>query len=40
MLETDDKVVRVANHDAMPSRMVFAPPVDPEIEHVVEKDVG
>src|ERR1700677_1055892 len=39
-LETEDDVVRIAEDDHLASRTLLAPDVHPEIEHIVEIDVG
>jgi len=39
-LEAKDDVVRVAENDHLASRTFLAPDVHPEIEHIVEIDVG
>jgi hypothetical protein len=40
MLESDNKVIRVADHDTLALCLSLSPRVDPEIKDVVQKDVG
>src|SRR6516225_280063 len=39
-LEPEDDVIRIAEDDHLASRILLAPDVHPEIEHIVEIDVG
>src|ERR1700678_87885 len=39
-LEAEDDVVRIAEDDHLASRTLLAPDVHPEIEHIVEIDIG
>jgi hypothetical protein len=40
VLETDDEVVGVAHQDDFASGLLAPPTVRPEIEHVVQVDIG
>jgi len=39
-LEAEDDIIRIAEDDHLASRRLLAPDVHPEIEHIVEIDVG
>jgi hypothetical protein len=39
-LEAEDDIVRIADDDHLTSRILLAPDIHPEIEHIVEIDVG
>jgi len=39
MLETDHKIIRIANCDAITLRMLLSPRVDPQIENVVQEHI-
>src|SRR6201987_692512 len=39
-LEAEDDIVRIADDDYLTSRILLAPDIHPEIEHIVEIDVG
>jgi hypothetical protein len=40
MLESHDEVIRVADHDHLSPRLAFPPSPDPEIQHVMQVDIG
>ena len=40
MLETDDKVIRIAHDDDIAARMRIPPPVDPQVQYIVQEHIG